>query len=156
MINRFSGKARHTPRRMTFTLACTVLTMAVGQTATAGDLQVSVTGVRDDAGAIRIALYHEASTFLKAGEEHAAMFRKAGPGDLTFIFGGLPGGRYAVAIYHDQNANGELDTNLLGIPLEGIAFSEGATATFSAPSFDDAAIMVPTEGQARTQARLSY
>lgn len=122
----------------------------------AGELRVAIEGVRGDRGTVRVAVYRAGSGFLKPGQEHAAMFQRAVTGDLFVIFGGLPADRYAVAVYHDENANGELDSNLLGIPLEGTGFSEGAVPGFGPPSFNDAALSVPTDGQASTRARLSY
>jgi uncharacterized protein (DUF2141 family) len=47
-------------------------------------------------------------------------------------------GNYAIAVIHDENRNGELDTNMFGIPKEGYGFSSGAKVTMSAPSFSDA------------------
>lgn len=122
----------------------------------AGELRVAIDGIRDDKGTVRVAVYRAGSGFLKPGQEHAAMFQRAASGDLSVVFGGLPADRYAVAVYHDENANGELDTNLLGIPLEGTGFSEGAVPGFGPPSFDDAALAVPADGQVSTRARLSY
>ena len=37
-------------------------------------------------------------------------------------FKGLKDGVYAIAIIHDENTNGKLDTNFIGIPAEGVAF----------------------------------
>jgi uncharacterized protein (DUF2141 family) len=40
-------------------------------------------------------------------------------------------------VIHDENRNGELDTNMFAYP-EGYGFSSGAKVTMSAPSFSDA------------------
>jgi uncharacterized protein (DUF2141 family) len=47
-------------------------------------------------------------------------------------------GAYALAVIHDENMNGKLDTNWPGIPTEGYGFSNDAKALFSAPSFSAA------------------
>ncbi|MFZ0887958.1 MAG: DUF2141 domain-containing protein [Candidatus Binataceae bacterium] len=44
-------------------------------------------------------------------------------------------GTYALAVIHDENSNGKLDTDLFGIPTEGYAFSKDASAWFGTPSF---------------------
>jgi uncharacterized protein (DUF2141 family) len=41
-------------------------------------------------------------------------------------------------VIHDENMNGKLDTNALGIPTEGCGFSNDARAWFGAPSFSAA------------------
>ena len=49
--------------------------------------------------------------------------------------------RIAVAIQHDQNGNGKLDTNWLGVPREPFGFSnDAAPRAFGPPRFEDAAI----------------
>lgn len=50
----------------------------------------------------------------------------------------IPPGTYALAVIHDENMDGKLGTNWLGVPTEGYAFSSGAEASMSAPSFEAA------------------
>jgi hypothetical protein len=38
-------------------------------------------------------------------------------------------------VIHDENCNGELDSNIFGIPTEGYGFSSGAEVTMSALRF---------------------
>ena len=45
----------------------------------------------------------------------------------------------AVAVLHDEDRNGQMKTNFIGIPQEGWAASNNAEAqTFGPPRFDDA------------------
>lgn len=60
-------------------------------------------------------------------------------------FEDIPPGTYAMAVVHDENMNGKLDTNWLGIPTEGYGFSNNAKAVLSAPPFSDASF--PYDGQ---------
>lgn len=57
----------------------------------------------------------------------------------------IPSGNYAVSVYHDENGNGDLDTNWLTIPKESVGFSRNAKGTFGPPDFEDAAFQVGTE-----------
>ena len=45
----------------------------------------------------------------------------------------LAPGRYALSAFHNENDNGELDTNLLGVPSEGYGFGNDASAAFGPP-----------------------
>ncbi len=54
----------------------------------------------------------------------------------------VPEGRYAIKAFHDVNDNGEMDFNWMGIPQEPYGFSNNASATMSAPKFEQAAFMV--------------
>jgi uncharacterized protein (DUF2141 family) len=49
----------------------------------------------------------------------------------------LPFGYYGISCFHDENEDGELGTNSLGIPKEGFGFSTNPTVTFSAPGWSD-------------------
>ncbi len=80
---------------------------------------------------------------------------EAKDGGAIWVFRGLAPGRYAVAVYHDENGNGEFDQGFFGIPLEGYAFSNGATAFFSAPGFDEAAVTVG-EGVTEITIEMTY
>ena len=53
-------------------------------------------------------------------------------------FEDIPPGTYALAVVHDENMNGKLDTSWLGIPKEGYGFSNDVKAVRGAPSFSDA------------------
>lgn len=67
-----------------------------------------------------------------------ALSEGAGP----FVLEGLPPGRYALRVHHDENADGQLQKRLF-IPQEGLAFSGGATLRWSGPpSFSEAAFLL--------------
>lgn len=48
---------------------------------------------------------------------------------------------YALALFHDQNGDRQLNTGAFGIPLEGFAFSNNPKIRFSAPKFNDCSFM---------------
>jgi uncharacterized protein (DUF2141 family) len=50
----------------------------------------------------------------------------------------VPPGTYALAVIHDENMDGKLGTNWMGVPTEGYGFSSDAQASMSAPSFEAA------------------
>jgi uncharacterized protein (DUF2141 family) len=54
------------------------------------------------------------------------------------VFKRIPKGTYGVSAFHDENNNGKLDTNFVGMPTEDYCASRGARNTFGPPSFEDA------------------
>lgn len=54
-------------------------------------------------------------------------------------FENLPFGWYAAAVHHDENMDGKLNCNALGIPKEGIGFSGNPRIWKGAPPFQKAA-----------------
>ncbi|WEF32349.1 DUF2141 domain-containing protein [Pseudoduganella chitinolytica] len=67
------------------------------------------------------------------------------PGTTTVTVPNIPPGTWAVLAYQDENGNGKLDRNLLGIPSESYGFSRDAAGRFGPPTFEQAAIEVGEE-----------
>ena len=65
----------------------------------------------------------------------AGSFVAARQGNSILVVNLKPG-TYGITLYHDQNGNGELDTNLLGAPNEPFGFSNNPNIGFSTPNFD--------------------
>ena len=100
-------------------------------------ITVSVTGINNLKGEISIGLFQGAESYPK-GDVVAGAFIKADNETITYTFENIPEGVYAIAIYHDENTNAEMDRNFLGIPKEGYAFSNNVFGTFGAPKFEKA------------------
>ncbi|NJR65496.1 MAG: DUF2141 domain-containing protein [Leptolyngbyaceae cyanobacterium CRU_2_3] len=57
---------------------------------------------------------------------------------LIITFADLPFGQYAATAHHDENQDGMLNVNSLGIPKEGIGFSGNPKIWMGAPAFQKA------------------
>lgn len=101
-------------------------------------LVVRIENIKDDRGEIGVAIYDNDKDFLK--KEKSGRFVPAKKGMVEVVFENLPAGGYALSVMHDSNKNGQLDTNLLGIPKEGFGFSNNAMGTFGPPTFEKAKI----------------
>jgi len=107
-----------------------------------GKLHIEITNLRNQQGHVLVSLFAEEG---KKGfpEEAAQAYRKAKVPieNLKAVvdFENLPYGTYAVAVMHDENDNGKMDKNFLGVPIEGFAFSNNVRPVFGAPSFQKAA-----------------
>ena len=112
-----------------------------------GSLEVSVSGVRNAKGEIMVGVYDTDNTFPKTGSEFKGIVIKSIKDEATVVFKDLPEGTYAVAIIHDENKDGKLTKNFLGIPKEGYGFSNDAKATFGSPSFKEASFAMTKDNQ---------
>lgn len=118
------------------------LVFALPLTAAAADLVVDIVGLASNSGDVHVAVYDKAEAFptsdgmLKETQVPVAGKR------ASARFTGLPTGKYAVAVYHDENGNDEFDQGFLGIPLEEYGFSNDAAVFFGPPSFDAAGFEV--------------
>lgn len=130
-------------RQTTVSLAACAF-LAVAAPASAADLTVAVTDIQPDGGRLYVALHGEVGADAFPGDQEmlAGNWKLIPASATTVIFTDLPPGKYAVAAFHDQNGNGELDSNILGIPTEAYGFSLGASGFAGPPSFDDAAVQL--------------
>jgi uncharacterized protein (DUF2141 family) len=102
-----------------------------------GALSVKVSDIRFSGGSIRVDVCTPA-TFLKAVCEFSGS-APAIEGTTTVEFQNIPPGIYAAQVYHDWNDNHRVDRNVLGIPREGLGFSNDAPLGLHGPSFASAA-----------------
>ncbi len=105
-------------------------------------LEVVVSGVESSEGQVLVAVYNEASAFPKFERVFRNGAAPAKTGSTKVVFEDLPPGEYALAVFHDENANDALDKNLLGFPKEAYGFSMAKTRAFGPPSFEDCALVL--------------
>jgi len=104
--------------------------------AQAATVSVSVHKVSSAKGTVTAVLCDK-TTFL--GRCAAIQRQPANAGTVVVSFPDVAPGRYAISVYHDENANKKLDRNMFGMPSEGYGFSRDAPIRMGPPSFDDAA-----------------
>lgn len=111
-------------------------------------LTVTVQNIQQKTGTIRIALMKSCKKFPDCNPASTAILEaKNSSVQKAFI---IEPGEYAVAVYHDVNANGELDKRIFGIPKEPYGFSNNFRPRVSAPTFVDCKITVGAAGKAIT------
>ena len=121
----------------------------------AADLIVNIFGLRNDKGDVHIALYDNPKVFPSSDYMLREVKRRITNRKIEYRFTNLPSGYYALATYHDENGNDSFDTNFLGLPTEGYAFSNDAQAYLGPPSFLDAQIALKLEGSI-THIKMGY
>lgn len=129
----------HSTRLGALTLALGLAAAPLAAHAQPAPITVTVTGVRSTQGSVRVDVCTR-ETFLKK----ICAYSGAAPaqvGATTVTVDGVPPGTYAVQAYHDLNDNKDVDQGFLGIPKEGIGFSNDAPLGLRGPSFDRAAIV---------------
>jgi uncharacterized protein (DUF2141 family) len=102
-------------------------------------IHIEIVGLRNDKGQVLCALFSSAADFPKKPDKAVArttsvISNRQGVCD----FSGIAPGTYAVSAFHDENSNGKLDTNFMGIPREGVGASNDARGHLGPPKFDAA------------------
>ena len=108
-------------------------------------LTVSVSGLKNNSGTLKVGLYNSDGTFLKTTYKSVASKIKDNKAMVTFE--NLPAGEYAISAYHDENNNGKLDKNMMGIPSEDYAASNNAKGFMGPPAYKDAKFVLAKDSK---------
>jgi len=121
----------------------------------AGELHVTVGGVRNDAGNVRVALYQTPEQFATKAGRFLEVVIPASTGTIEGAFAEVPPGTYGLAAFHDENDNVTFDENFLGIPQEGFGFGNDAPVFLGPPDFAEASVSVE-DGSKSVNLTLQY
>lgn len=107
--------------------------------------ELKIEGIDRVEGEIRIALFNSEEEYNRKESPLYAVVLSVDDKTITWSQDSLYFGEYAIAVYHDKNENGELDSNLLGIPKEAYGFSNNARGRFGPASWKDAHFSINSE-----------
>lgn len=110
----------------------------------AHSLTLRVEGVRSAEGQLRAELLGRAEGETTPRRITFAV-QDAVAGVNLIRFPNLPAGDYAVQLYHDENGNGEVDMNVVGVPREGYGFSNVPVVQGGIPPFDRMKVSVAAD-----------
>lgn len=146
-------------------LALSVATPVLAESAAPADctgpasphwVNITVEGLRNSNGVVTLTLYpNDPTRFLKPkGSLYVTKVKARANLAHACIYIPAPGA-YGLALYHDENANGKIDRNGLGIPKEGFGFSNNPRIFLSAPSFAKVRFTV-IGGGSHTRIKMKY
>ena len=119
----------------------------------AAELTLHVKGLdtsRLQGATLMVAVYTEPARWLKQPQVGRRYnLEAAADGSFTVVLKDLPEGPLALSLFQDANANGRLDMNMMGMPIEPYGFSNDAAGHFGPPKFEQA-LFQPVAGQPLT------
>lgn len=146
---------RYRPRHRGTLILAGAATLLGGAADPGAAVSLKITGLRSAKGQVLICLTREADHFPDCSGSTSARSAVVPASQADVTFAHLPQGRYAIAVLHDENANGRADKTLGLIPREGFGFSRDAPVRMGPPKFDAAAFAV--DGRDVTQSvRMRY
>lgn len=88
-------------------------------------LTVNVSGLRNTNGTLIACVFRDKSGFPTCQKSTTAIkqSQRISGTSMTLRFNGIAPGTYAVSVQHDEDANGKLKTNFIGMPKEGVGIS---------------------------------
>lgn len=142
-LSRPKGKSNMSKRVIPSCLAAVVVLGLFGAASavaqSANRIEVAIQDLRNDNGTVRCGLFASAETFPKNGKQFRGAIATISNRQATCAFDDVPPGKYAVAAFHAEQNETEMQHNWLGVPKEGYGFSRGATGSMGPPKFSDAA-----------------
>jgi uncharacterized protein (DUF2141 family) len=125
------------------TLFCAMALHSAFAEPTDASVRIEVSGLRGARGDVGCLLFGTADGYpeihVKAYRELHAPIERAG---AVCAFSKVAPGTYAAIVFHDENLNGKLDKNFVGMPQEGYGASNNVRPRFSAPGFLEASFVV--------------
>lgn len=104
-------------------------------------LDVTVTGLHSTKGALLVCLWRDKAGFPTCQKSASAVPRRVAINATTMRvnFANLAPGRYAVTAQHDEDGDGKLKTNFIGMPKEGVGISNNPGGM---PGYDKSLVQV--------------
>ena len=159
-MRRIISESTHRRSTLVFTVRCPVTLVSIGvrcvalcavlvfanlpaiayaQSSCPG-IHVKVPNIKNSTGNIACGIFESPEgfpdKFLVSAQ--AIIIKKIQKTKVQCYFSDIQPGTYAIAVIHDENMNGELDTNWIGVPTEGYGFSNTTIDEFGAPAFSAA------------------
>ncbi|NTW84117.1 MAG: DUF2141 domain-containing protein [Chlorobiaceae bacterium] len=111
-----------------------------------GRIVVTITDITHTGGFLGISLHNSKKGFPGKHELAVTSQQKDYSGSTEkFVFENVPYGTYAISVAHDENGNGKLDTNFIGIPKEGVGVSNNPKIGMGGPKYDPCSFMLNSE-----------
>lgn len=105
---------------------------------TTGKIIIELNNIQKASGHIRLALYDSEKNFMDEEKAQFYSFKITEKGIKKITLENIKFGEYAIAVFHDENSNEKLETNLFGIPTEPYCFSGSGHSKWRPPVFEDA------------------
>lgn len=131
------------------------IVICLATSASAETLNIKIQELRSDKGTIEFLVFKKDEGYPDHPEKSIRQ------GSITpdeakqgFLLTNLPAGEVAVTFIHDENGNKKLDKKALGLPDEGVGFSNNPRIFFGAPSFNRAKVKLT--GDESIKVRMKY
>nr|WP_255536597.1 DUF2141 domain-containing protein [Pacificimonas pallii] len=118
-------------------------------------LHLTLHGLRSSQGHVRVCLWSNGDGFPDC-RKNSGVTRLAAPAaeTVTVDVTDLPPGNYGISVIHDENDNRRLDKGFMGLPSEGVGFSNNASAPFGPPKY--AKVRFALTGETEQVIRMKY
>jgi uncharacterized protein (DUF2141 family) len=120
-------------------------------------IRINIINLRNNTGHVLISLFKDGAGYPNDAEKAIRKGKVIIKDKQAWIvFTGLPSGKYAAAILHDENDDQQMNKNGLGLPKEGYGFSNNVMGAFGPPSFSRASFQYTAAGYLPVSIKMRY
>jgi len=141
--------------RLTSFVAATAFYAAPAFSESSSTVLIEVSGFKNTRGTLNCRLFNKAADFPDGEGIVTLRVPITGP-NTSCSFSNVEPGTYAIAVVHDENGNGKLDKNFVGVPSEGYGVSNNKTYALSAPKWDESSFTLGTTESKALLVKLRY
>lgn len=133
------------------TIVIIFISFQIGLAVERGNLTVNIEGVETNDGQMIVDLHNIADAFpMDRDKAYRQLKTKIINGKASVTFENIDYDKYAIAAHHDEDGDGEVDTNFIGMPSEDLKASKNASGSFGPPDFEDAMIYMNKKNKSIT------
>lgn len=107
----------------------------MGIQAQTANIDIEITEIKYISGNIKLGIFDKVHSYRTKTDPFLKTSKEVTDSVEIISFPDVPLGRYAIAVYHDENGDDTLNTRKLGIPIEGIGFSGKFNSRLKPPDF---------------------
>jgi len=100
-------------------------------------IQLEISEFNNTSGLLAIAIFDNSNSFESKNEAYLDSTLTITNAEMDIVIENINPGNYAISVFHDEDENNELNTNIFGIPQEGFGFSNNPSIGFSAPTYEE-------------------
>ncbi len=119
---------------LTTSLLVFAFVFAFGQTA---NIQLTVQNINGTEGQLVIGLFDNPENFKDKTNPYRANKVAISDSLIFYTFSDIPNGKYAIAVFHDENGDGMVNTKSMKIPIEGVGVSGKKAGKLRPPKFEE-------------------
>lgn len=112
-----------------------ILLLSMGMQAQTANIDIEITEIKYISGKIKLGIFDKVHRYRTKTDPFLKTSKEVTDSVVIISFSDVPVGRYAIAVYHDENGDDTLNTRKLGIPIEGIGFSGKFNSRIKPPDF---------------------
>lgn len=113
-------------------------------------ITIKVTDLRNHEGHLIFGIFRTADGFPTQSTKSVDWQVKDIDADTVIFTASLPPGKYGASVLHDENGNGQMDKNAIGVPQEGYGVTNNPKPRFRAARFDESIFTLPPAGMTLT------